>query len=138
MPSHSNSITCDIDRFASGIEELLGDIPAKCSDKVGRATVKATRKGVKTVKSYASKGGVNAWSDRYVGGFASHIDKGGMVTVGEIGNKKEPGLVHLLEKGHVTPAGRRTRAFPHMAPAFDDIAEDFIEMASRAFGEAIR
>ena len=133
----SRSITCDLDGFARGIDELLGDIPEKCSEKVGKATEKATRRGVKTVKSYASQGGIHAWSERYVGGFSSHVDRGGMVTVGEIGNKNEPGLVHLLEKGHATPAGRRTRAFPHMAPAFDEITEDFIEMASRAFGEAI-
>ena len=135
MPSHN--ITCDIDRFAYGIEELIGDIPQKCSDKVEKATVKATRAGVKAVKANAGKGGVHGWSDRYVGGFSSHINRGGMVTVGEIGNKNEPGLVHLLEEGHVTPAGRRTRAFPHMAPAFDEIADDFVDMVKSAISEAI-
>ena len=133
-----HSITCDIDKFAYGIEELIGDIPKRCSDKVGKATVQATRAGVRTVKSHASKGGVHEWSGRYVGGFQSHVDRGGMVTVGQIGNKNEPGLVHLLEKGHATPAGRRTRSFPHMAPAFTEIADDFIRRAEKAFMEAIR
>ena len=132
-----HDITCDIDMFARGIDELIGDIPGKCSDKVEKATVQATRAGVKTVKSYASKGGVHVWSDRYVGGFSSHVDRGGPTTVGEIGNKNEPGLVHLLEKGHATPAGRRTRSFPHMAPAFDEIADDFVNRAKRAILEAI-
>lgn len=132
-----HNITCDLDSFARGIDELIGDIPEKCSDKVGKATERATRKGVRTVKSYASEGGIHEWSDRYVGGFSSHVDRKGPVTIGQIGNKKEPGLVHLLEKGHATPAGRRTRAFPHMAPAFDEITQDFVEMASRAIEEAI-
>ena len=131
-----HSITRDIDAFASGIEELLGDIPKAAEEKVGQATEKATRQGVKTVKSYASRGGIHSWSGEYVGGFSSHVTRGAE-TVGEIGNKNKPGLVHLLEKGHATPAGRRTRAFPHMAPAFGEIERDFVEKAKRALAEAI-
>ena len=135
--AHANSITCDLDSFAVGISELIGDLPMECSDAMEKATVKATRNGAKTVKQYASKGGVHEWSGRYVDGFSSHVERSGMTTVGEIGNKNEPGLVHLLEKGHATPAGRRTRAFPHMAPAFGEIQQDFIKQASKAIGEAI-
>ena len=135
--AHARSITCDIDAFAVGINELIGDIPMECSDAVEKATIKSVRMGAKTVKEYASKGGIHKWSERYVSGFQSHVDRGGLVTIGEIGNKDEPGLVHLLEKGHATPAGRRTRSFPHMAPAFDEIQQDFVKQASKAVGEAI-
>lgn len=129
-------LTTDIDGFARGIEELLGDIPASCQEKVGKAVEQSTRRGVKTVKQHAAKGGVHGWSEEYVGGFSSRIERGA-VTVGEIGNKEKPGLVHLLEKGHATLTGRRTRAFPHMAPAFDEIQDEFVERAMKAIGEAI-
>ena len=98
-----SNFECDIDSFAVGIERLVGDIPAECNRSVEKVTVKATRSGVKKVKAHAGKGGLHKWSDRYVGGFKSHVDRGGGVTVGEIGNAQVPGLVHLLEKGHLTP-----------------------------------
>lgn len=133
----ARNVTVPMDAFARGIEELIGDLPDSCAEKVGKATEQATRKGVKTVKAYASRGGRHKWSDEYVGGFSSRVIKG-VVTEGEIGNKAKPGLVHLLEKGHLTLTGRRTGTFPHMAPAFNEIQEDFIERVDKAVWEALR
>ena len=133
MPKH---LTCTPDAFAATLQELLADIPGAVVDKTGDAVAKCTRKGVKQVKSHASKGGKTAWSGEYVGGFGSHI-KRGVETTGEIGNRAKPGLVHLLEKGHATLTGRRTRAYPHMAPAFDEIKEEFAKSVADAVGEAI-
>ena len=132
----ARNVTCDLDSFAKGIEQLVGDIPEACRDALDKATTQATRKGAKTVQQHASKGGRHAWSGEYVGGFSSHVTHGA-TTVGEIGNKNKPGLVHLLEKGHATLTGRRTGAFPHMAPAFNEIQEDFVERAEKAIGQAI-
>lgn len=131
------NITCDIDRFAATIVQLIGDIPAAGTEAMQTATAKATRKGAKTVKEYAQRGGLHDWSKEYVNGFSSHVTKGEVV-VGEIGNKNKPGLVHLLEKGHLTPAGRRTRAYPHMAPAFNEIQDDFIKQAEKALGRMLK
>lgn len=125
-----------IDDFSKGIEQLIGSIPPECSEEVGKATERSVRKGVKSVKKYASKGGVKKWGERYVSGFSCRVKKG-IVTEGEIGNKNEPGLVHLLEKGHLTLTGRRTRAFPHLAPAFDDIQKDFIKNVESAVGKVL-
>ena len=122
--------------FDAGIREVVGDIPVACQDKVGKATAKVARKGVKAVKSHASKGGKHPWSAEYVGGFSSKVTKGA-VTTAEIGNRTKPGLVHLLEKGHATLTGRRTNAYPHMAPAFDEIQEDYYKAVSEAVREAL-
>lgn len=132
----ARNITCDIDSFSKGVEELLGDIPEAAREKVGVAVEKSIRRGVKAVKGYASEGGLHEWSKEYVDGFSSRIERGAM-TSGEIGNRNKPGLVHLLEKGHATLTGRRTRAHPHMDKAFEDIQEDFVDLAAKALDEAV-
>jgi Bacteriophage protein of unknown function (DUF646). len=44
------------------------------------------------------------------------------------GGNRNTGLVHLLEKGHILAnSGRRTRAFPHFGPAFDEISPKYIK-----------
>ena len=133
----ARNIVVPLDAFATGLESLIGDIPDSCRAAANKAVAQSTRKGVQTVKAEAGKGGIHAWSGEYVGGFSSHVT-GGAQAVGEIGNKNKPGLVHLLEKGHATLNGRRTRAFPHMAPAFESIQADFIERMDKYVGEALR
>lgn len=133
-----HDLTCGPENFARSIEQLVGDIPVACGDGIEKAVQKSTRKGVKTVKGYAKTGGVHKWSEEYVGGFRSKTKRMGLESEGEIGNKAKPGLVHLLEKGHATLTGRRTRAFPHLAPAFEEISDDFVEQVKKYVGEAIR
>lgn len=134
----SRNIYCDADAFAASMELLIGDIPAACGEACTKAVRQSVSYGAKNLRNgvYGS-GGVHKWSAEYMGGFASKVDKTGMVSSGEVGNKAKPGLVHLLEKGHVTLAGRRTRAFPHMAPAFDDMSEDFVKRAEKYISEAL-
>ena len=130
-------LSVDIDAFAAGLEQLVGDIPGACAEKGGDAVAKSVRKTAKELRSgtYGSSG-KHEWSEEYMSGFSSHVDRG-METVGEVGNKNKPGLVHLLEKGHATLTGRRTNAYPHMAPAFNAMSEEFIEEYKKAIGEAL-
>lgn len=43
-------------------------------------------------------------------------------------------LTHLLEKGHVTRNGGKTRAFPHIAPVNDRVQNLVVEEIERAIG----
>ena len=133
----AKNLTVDIDAFAIGLEQLVGDIPLVCAEKGGDAVAKATRKTAKELRSGAfGSGGRHDWSKEYMSGFTSHVDRG-YETVGEVGNKNKPGLVHLLEKGHATLTGRRTKAYPHMAPAFEVMSAEFVEEYKKAIGRAL-
>ena len=134
----AKNVTCDLDRFAKSLGELVADIPDAYSEEVGKAVQQSVRSAAKKLRGeYTENIGVHEWSKEYREGFKSHTDKSGMQTVGEVGNKAKPGLVHLLEKGHVTLTGRRTRPFPHMDPAFEDMQEDFVKRAEKAVMKAV-
>lgn len=135
----SRDISCDIDMFAASLESLLADVPGACAEgceKAVRSSVRSTAKKLR--EGRFGKKGATEWSDEYMGGFSSHMDRGGLTPEGEVGNKAKPGLVHLVEKGHLTLTGRRTRAFPHMAPAFEDMVDGFEQRVAKEVKEALR
>ena len=138
MRAVSKNETVDWNDFSVGVERLLWNIPQVASRKLGKAVQQSVRKTAKELRSgqYGSAG-KHAWSPEYMSGFTSKANTKGMTPDGEVGNKNKPGLVHLLEKGHLTMAGRRTRAYPHMAPAFTEMEEDFMERAKKALDEAL-
>ena len=134
----NRNITCGPDAFAVSIAALVGDIPEACGDGCAKAVSQSVRKGAQELRGEKTAGiGRHPWSEKYRGGFKSSVNRNGLSTVGEIGNAAKPGLVHLLEKGHATLHGRRTGAFKHMEPTFNDISESFVELVKRYVGEAL-
>lgn len=133
----TRNYTCTPEMFEATLDSLLNGVVKSCDTRVRKAVEQSTRKGTKIVKEKAAGVGKHEWSERYISGFSSRIERGNMETTGEIGNKNKPGLVHLLEKGHATLTGRRTNAYPHMAPAFEEMEDDFIARVEKAIGEAL-
>lgn len=133
-----SDIPCSVDNFAVSLESVLGGVFNECDEKVGKAVQRSVRYGAKQLREKHAVAGKHEWSDRYRNGFTSRTTRGKGKTTGEIGNKNEPGLVHLLEKGHATLTGRRTNAYPHMAPAFDELQEYFSEQVGIAVDKALK
>lgn len=131
------SIECDADAFAIGLEELLSDITPDVAKGISEAIPKVSRKGAKMLREEASKRWTGKTGAAYSKGFKSKTIKSGEVTTAEIGNSKFPGLVHLLEKGHATLTGRRTKAYPHVAPVFDAIEPQVMEAVGDAVDKAL-
>jgi len=124
--------------FAAGLDALLSEVDDDVRAEINEEVPKVARRGAKTVKAKAAACG---WSgktgERYVNGFHSKVTREGSEVSAEIGNEDVPGLVHLLEKGHNTLAGKRVAGKPHVAPAFEEISRDLEESVGEAVGKAL-
>lgn len=113
-------ISVEADRFGYGLDKLLEDIAPGIEDALEPAVRKGCQVSRKVAKANAPKK-----TGRYAKSLSYKVKGHGMKVSGEVGSKTLPGLVHLLEKGHAKVGGGRTRAFPHMAPGYDEGAPAF-------------
>jgi hypothetical protein len=113
-------ISVEEDRFGYGFDKLLEDIVPGLED----AMEPAVRKGCQVSRKVAKAAAPKKTGD-YAKSLSYKVKGHGLKVSGEVGSKRLPGLVHLLEKGHAKIGGGKTRAFPHMAPGFDEGAPAF-------------
>lgn len=127
---HSNGgVTVSIDGFSECLMSLAED----CVTRDEEALVKSVRRAAHTTSDELRNGALTpAMTGEYAAGWRSKTELGIGHIKSTIYNAKKPGLTHLLEKGHEIfvqgePTGHRTRAYPHIEPAYYKGAEKLKE-----------
>ena len=132
--------TVDADKFAVAMSGILNAVEWKLTDNLDEPVKEAC----KAAKKKASGAATPNYKDRptkrgmYRKGFAYKVDKRGRYeSMGYVGNRLKPGLVHLLEKGHATMRGGRTRSFKHMEPAAQEGSRVLVAEAEKLVDRAL-
>lgn len=124
-----------VDALASEIAKMLSEYEAEivknadaCGKTVANAAVKELRRtSPKRKGDYAKSWGVT----REKGAFGEN-------TKYIVHNKKRYRLTHLLEHGHVTANGKRTKAIPHIKPVEEQVIRDYEKQVREAIEHAAK
>lgn len=109
----------EIGRYSDEVNNILDNL----EEKYSKIAVKKLRVAGNFETHRSKKEYKKGWR-------AKRSPSGGWVVY----NATNPGLTHLLERGHALASGGRTRAFPHIAPIEQQIIRDF----EREVREALR
>lgn len=123
----ANDVTCGVDGFGDALTSICMAHVAKQSKAMDKLVEKAAKKSASELRDGPL---TPANTGTYAASFRARRGQCDMGHVEwEVGNVHRHGnLTHLLEHGHALfyhgrPTGTRTRAFPHIVPAFVDGAE---------------
>ena len=124
--------TIDSDEFAVAVHGILNGVENYIDGRLERIVDETCRytKDVVESESPVRFGG-------YSRGWAYNKKRRESGVVGEVGNRKYPGLVHLLEKGHAKTGGGRVRAIPHVKTAADQGEKMLEKLGNAVVEEAI-
>jgi len=95
------------------ISDLCQDVADEAYERGKARARKAAKMAEATLKETSPKR-----TGKYAKGWTTeeHDTSRGFSVV--VRNKAKPGITHLLEKGHMTRKGGRTKAIPHILPAY--------------------
>ena len=110
-----------LSQLESSLNKILKEYADDIQGNMDELTKKFVKKGAQAVRSEAESYGWGSYSS----GWTSQVEEGRFSAQGTIYNEKLPGLPHLLEYGHVMRNGKRSKAFPHIAPVEEKICEEF-------------
>lgn len=91
-----------VDNLQDAIASILDDYEGEIYENLDEITNKIGKKGVEALKNTSKE----TFSGKaYASGWAMVSEKNRLYTTVTIYNKKQPGLAHLLENGHVKANG---------------------------------
>lgn len=142
------------DKFSIGIKDIMDTIDVSLRANLNECVRESCKMGARLARRGAKKLFKTNTSNvhgRYSKNFSYQIKSNRDSVIGEIGNRKYPGLVHLLEKGHRTINGARSAsggigtinmgsvpAYPHLAPAADETFDHFNKVVKKALDKALK
>lgn len=110
---------------------ILNGYAKEVKTQLKSAQEEVAKEGVDELKATSPKGH-RAGSGKYAKDWA--VKRMGSSLI--IHNRKHYQLSHLLEKGHATRNGGRTRAFPHIKPVEEQVIKDYEAKAKKAIENA--
>jgi hypothetical protein len=118
-----------INDFTQELQDQLEKYGQLIDEKVLEAAQDATKELAATLKTVSPKRKVNG------GAYAKDWRVKKQARKYTVYNAKHYQLTHLLEKGHATRNGGRTRAFPHIIPEGEQAIEKFLAALDRMVEE---
>ena len=127
------AIICRPSDFAAKVAAQLQDYSAETMYRIRAETIDCAKDCVAELKRTSPRrkgkgGGAYARSWTY----HQETSSAKLTTVCTVHNGKHYRLTHLLEDGHETRDGYRTRAFPHIKPAEDRVVAEYVKRAKEA------
>lgn len=127
------AIKCNPSDFTAVVAAQLHDYTMETLEKISAETVNCGKDCVdelqKTSPKRRGKGG-----GKYAKGWRikSERSSGGLVTTCVVHNATHYQLTHLLENGHATRDGGRTKSYPHIKPAEERVVAEYVRRTKEA------
>lgn len=114
-----------INELKDVISDYLNEYREDIQEDVVEVTDQVTKEAVKDLKAQSPVGKRGS----YAKGWATKVQKKGKLKYHKvIWNKTDYQLTHLLEFGHATRNGGRTKAIPHIRPVEELYNQEFVDL----------
>lgn len=122
-----------VDNLRSAIDEILDDYAGDIYENLDEITQRIGKKGVEALKNTSKE---DFAGKKYASGWGMTVEKNRLYTSIIIHNKKQAGLTHLLENGHVKANGSGRYGFwegiEHILPVEEELVDEYESEVSQS------